>query len=105
MKKLTIPRDRDNAILTVDGRDVRLTNLRKIFWAELGLTKGDLIQYYADVASVLLPHLDNRAMVMKRYPHGAAGGRFFMKPTPPPRPPCIELGEPDRPPQRGLHCP
>ena len=44
-----------------------------MFWPERGLTKGDLLQYYADVANVLLPHIRDRAMVMKRYPHGAAG--------------------------------
>jgi len=75
----------------VDGKEVRLTNLRKIFWPELGLTKGDLIQYYADVAFVLLPHLRDRAMVMKRYPHGASGEFFFMKRAPSPRPSCIEI--------------
>ena len=42
---------------TVAGREVRLTNLRKPFWPELGITKGALIQYYADVAPVLLPHI------------------------------------------------
>ncbi len=47
---------------------VTLTNLRKPFWPELGITKGDLLQYYADVAPALLPHLRDRAMVMKRYP-------------------------------------
>ena len=52
-----------------------------------GLTKGDLLQYYADVADVLLPHIRDRAMVMKRYPHGAAGEFFFMKRAPTPRPP------------------
>jgi len=88
---LVIPRDRDNAILDVDGREVRVTNLRKIFWPALGLTKGDLLQYYADVADVLLPHIRNRAMVMKRYPHGAAGEFFFMKRAPEPRPAWIEL--------------
>ena len=90
-KRLTIPRDQDNAILTVDGKEVRLTNLRKIFWPELGLTKGDLLQYYADVADALLPHIRNRAMVMKRYPHGAAGDFFFMKRAPAPRPAWIEI--------------
>ena len=89
-RRLTIPRDQDNASLTVDGKDVRLTNLRKIFWTELGLTKGDLLQYYADVAHVLLPHIRDRAMVMKRYPHGAAGAFFFMKRAPAPRPAWIE---------------
>src|ERR1041385_8241417 len=85
-----IPRDEDNATLLVGGRDVRLTNLRKVFWPELGLTKGDLLQYYASVADVLLPHIRNRAMVMKRYPHGAAGDFFFMKRAPAPRPAWIE---------------
>ena len=59
--------------LTVQGREVRLTNLDKPFWTEPRITKGDLIQYYADMAPVLLPHIRDRAMVMKRYPHGAAG--------------------------------
>src|SRR6476661_1779926 len=90
-RRLTIPRDQDNVMLAVDGREVRLTNLRKVFWADLGVTKGDLLQYYADVADVLLPHVRNRAMVMKRYPHGAAGDFFFMKRAPEPRPAWIEI--------------
>jgi bifunctional non-homologous end joining protein LigD len=73
----------------VAGKVVRLTNLDKPFWPELGVTKGDLIQYYADVAPLLLPHIRNRAMVMKRYPHGAAGEFFFMKRAPSPRPDWI----------------
>ena len=88
---LTIPRDEDNVVLKADRHEVRLTNLRKIFWPDLGLTKGDLLQYYADVAGVLLPHIRNRAMVMKRYPHGAAGPFFFMKRAPSPRPAWIEI--------------
>jgi bifunctional non-homologous end joining protein LigD len=87
--RLTIPRDQDNIVLTIDGKEVRLTNLRKVFWPERGLTKGDLLQYYADVSSVLLPHIRHRAMVMKRYPHGAAGTFFFMKRAPAPRPSWI----------------
>ena len=89
-RALTIPRDQENVTLSVEGKEVRLTNLRKIFWPELGTTKGDLIQYYADVAPVLLPHIRDRAMVMKRYPHGAAGEFFFMKRAPAPRPEWIE---------------
>jgi bifunctional non-homologous end joining protein LigD len=72
-----------------DGRVVQLTNLDKPFWPDLGVTKGDLIQYYADVAPLLLPHIRDRAMVMKRYPHGAAGEFFFMKRAPQPRPEWI----------------
>ena len=88
-RTLRIPRDTNDAVLAVDGREVRLTNLRKPFWPELGLTKGDLLQYYADVAPFLLPHVRDRAMVMKRYPHGAAGEFFFMKRAPSPRPEWI----------------
>lgn len=79
-----------SAKVRVDGHDVQLTNLDKPFWPELGITKGDLIQYYADVAPLLLPHIKDRAMVMKRYPHGAAGEFFFMKRAPSPRPDWIE---------------
>ena len=85
---LTIPRA-GTATVRADGTDIRLTNLDKPFWPELGMTKGDLIQYYADVAPLLLPHIRGRAMVMKRYPHGAAGDFFFMKRAPSPRPEWI----------------
>ena len=88
---LTIPRDQDNVVLPVGTREVRVTNLRKVFWKELGLTKGDLLQYYANVSAALLPHIEQRAMVMKRYPHGAAGDFFFMKRAPSPRPEWIPL--------------
>jgi bifunctional non-homologous end joining protein LigD len=88
--KIRIPRDRTDATLDIDGRAVNVTNLKKPFWPELGLTKGDLLQYYADVAAVLLPHVHDRAMVMKRYPNGAAGEFFFMKRAPKPRPSFIE---------------
>src|SRR6202035_1869416 len=55
------------------------------------ITKRDLLQYYADVSTLLLPHLQDRAMVMKRYPNGAAGDFFFMKRAPTPRPSWIEI--------------
>jgi bifunctional non-homologous end joining protein LigD len=88
--RLVISRDEQNTELTIAGRTVRLTNLGKIFWPDSGITKGDLLQYYADVADVLLPHLRDRAMVMKRYPNGARGKCFFMKRAPSPRPEWIE---------------
>jgi bifunctional non-homologous end joining protein LigD len=87
--QVRIPDDVDNAALAVAGREVRLTNLRKPFWPDRGITKGGLIQYYADVAPLLLPHIRDRAMVMKRYPHGWAGEFFFMKRAPSPRPSWI----------------
>jgi bifunctional non-homologous end joining protein LigD len=89
--RLVLPADSENLVVRVaPDREVRLTNLKKIFWPELGVTKRDLLQYYADVAPALLPHLHDRAMVMKRYPNGAAGDFFFMKRAPEPRPPWIE---------------
>src|SRR5581483_9646786 len=54
-----------------------------------GFTKRDLLQYYIDLSPYLLCHLKNRAMVMKRYPNGAAGEFFFMKRAPTPRPDWI----------------
>jgi bifunctional non-homologous end joining protein LigD len=79
-----------DAELRVGGRSVRLTNLTKLFWEEGRITKRRLLQYYADVSPVLLPHLRDRAMVMKRYPNGARGKCFFMKRAPSPRPEWIE---------------
>lgn len=80
-----------DAEVQVAGRSVRLTHLDKEFWPGQGITKGDLLRYYASIAKVLLPHLHDRAMVMKRYPDGAAGKFFFMKRAPSPRPEWIEL--------------
>ena len=88
---LIIPTDRKEAEFDLNGHRVKLTNLQKVFWPELGITKGHLLQYYADVAPVLLPHLINRAMVMKRYPNGVAGKFFFMKHAPEPRPDWIQI--------------
>jgi bifunctional non-homologous end joining protein LigD len=94
MRKLFAADDRD-VVLDVEGREVRLTNLSKPFWADLGITKGDLIQYYADVSPLLLPHIRHRAMVRKRYPHGAHSEPFFMKRAPEPRPSWIRTCEID----------
>jgi bifunctional non-homologous end joining protein LigD len=87
--RFTIPADVKDWEANVSGRKVRLTNLPKPFWPDLGITKRDLLQYYADVSSVLLPHIRDRAMVMKRYPNGAYGMFFFMKRAPSPRPEWI----------------
>jgi bifunctional non-homologous end joining protein LigD len=86
-----IPRGPSEITLSLDAGSVTLTNLNKLFWPERGTTKGDLLRYYASVAPYLVPHLRDRAMVMKRYPHGWAGDFFFMKRAPKPRPDFIEL--------------
>ena len=64
------------------GRVLRLSNLDKPFWPEEGITKGDLLAYYRDIAPVLLPHLRDRPFTMRRYPDGAGGKHFFQKDAP-----------------------
>lgn len=90
-KTLTIPADAEDLVLRFGEREVRLTNLRKLFWHKLKITKRDLLQYYADISPWLLPHLAGRAMVMKRYPNGAEGDFFYMKRAPSPRPDWIDI--------------
>ncbi|HZR83876.1 MAG TPA: non-homologous end-joining DNA ligase [Candidatus Binatia bacterium] len=86
-----IPRNVDAATVRVGDREVALTNLRKVFFPRRGTNKGDLLRYYAEIAPVLLPHVRDRAMVLRRYPDGAEGKSFFMKRAPSPRPEWIEL--------------
>jgi bifunctional non-homologous end joining protein LigD len=64
------------------SRELKLSNLDKLFWPEEGITKGDLIAYYRDVAPVLIPHLKDRPFTMKRYPDGWKGKFFFQKDAP-----------------------
>ena len=90
MKKETIPRGHGDITVEFGGHTLKLTNLDKLFWPELEITKRDLLNYYASVSSALLPHVTDRAMVMKRYPNGAHGDFFFMKRAPTPRPDWIE---------------
>jgi bifunctional non-homologous end joining protein LigD len=80
--KIEIPADVDKCDVRWKGEELHLTNLQKVFWPEEGITKRDLLLYYAFMAPVLLPHLKDRAVVMKRYPNGINGDFFFMKRTP-----------------------
>ena len=75
-------RDGDAWWIKVGGRELRLSNLTKVFWPEEGYTKGDLVAYYANVAELLLPHLAGRPLTMKRMPDGAAGDFFYEKTAP-----------------------
>ena len=63
-------------------RTLKLSNLDKPFWPEEGITKGELLSYYRDVAPVLVPHLRKRPFTMKRYPDGWSGKSFFQKQAP-----------------------
>jgi bifunctional non-homologous end joining protein LigD len=90
MMPMDIPANLNAFKITLDGKSVQLTNLNKIFWPDRKLTKRDLLKYYAEVSPWLLPHLKDRAMVMKRYPNGIAGPFFFMKRTPDNPPPWLQ---------------
>jgi bifunctional non-homologous end joining protein LigD len=63
-------------------RVVKLSNLDKPFWPEEGITKGDLLRYYREIAPVVVPHLKGRPFTLKRYPDGAFGKSFFQKDAP-----------------------
>lgn len=75
------PAVHDHGAVTT-ARQPRLSNLEKPFWPDEGITKGDLISFYRDVAPVLVPHLRNRPFTMKRYPDGWQGKHFFQKDAP-----------------------
>jgi bifunctional non-homologous end joining protein LigD len=79
---LEAERDGDAWWVEIDGRELRLSNLTKVFWPDEGYTKGDLVAYYHNVASLILPHLEGRPLTMKRMPDGIAGGFFYEKSAP-----------------------
>ena len=66
----------------VASKEVKLTNLKKMFWPADGYTKGDLVSYYERVAPLLLPYLRDRPLVLTRYPDGITGKSFFQKDAP-----------------------
>jgi bifunctional non-homologous end joining protein LigD len=70
----------------VEGRRLALRNLDKVFYPEVGFTKGDVIDYYARIAPALLPHLRDRPLTLKRYPEGVEGPYFYEKRCPSHRP-------------------
>ena len=72
--------------MRIGRREVALTNLDKVFFPQRGLTKGDLIRYYLDLAPLVLNHVGGRPMLMKRYPNGAEGDFFYQKRVPKPHP-------------------
>jgi bifunctional non-homologous end joining protein LigD len=86
---------------------LKLSNLDKLFWPEEGITKGELLAYYRDVAPAIVPHLRDRPFTMKRYPDGWKGKFFFQKDAPKHMPDWIPTAEfeastRDRPPKRRL---
>jgi bifunctional non-homologous end joining protein LigD len=76
--------------LTVDGRDVPVSNLDKVMYPENGFTKAQVIDYYIRVSSYLLPHLHDRPVTLKRYPDGIRGEFFYEKDAPSFKPKWVE---------------
>jgi bifunctional non-homologous end joining protein LigD len=74
----------------VGGRQLRLSNLDKVLYPEPGFTKGQVIDYYSRIAPVLLPHLKDRPLTLKRYPDGVEGPHFYEKQCPKHRPPWVK---------------
>lgn len=81
---------KSKATLEIEGRQVDVTNLDKVFYPKTGFTKGNIIDYYVKISPVLLPHLQNRAISLKRYPDGVEGFFFYEKNAPKHRPAWIK---------------
>jgi bifunctional non-homologous end joining protein LigD len=80
---------RGDVAVEVEGHRIPLRNLEKPFYPAAGFTKGDVLDYYVRIAPVLLPHLRDRPLTLKRYPEGVEGGFFYEKRCPRHRPPWI----------------
>jgi bifunctional non-homologous end joining protein LigD len=68
---------RAKASWEIGGRDIVVTNLEKPFWPDDGLTKGDLLAYYGDIAPILLPYLEDRPFIMRLWPDDVGGKSFY----------------------------
>jgi bifunctional non-homologous end joining protein LigD len=68
---------------------LRVTNLHKVFWPSLGITKGELMRYYASVAPLILPTIDDRPLVMRRFPNGVGQSAFYQQRHPEAPPPGV----------------
>ncbi|HVD38500.1 MAG TPA: DNA ligase D [Solirubrobacterales bacterium] len=79
-------RPRNKAAVTVEDRELELSNLDKVLYPQTGFTKGELIDWYARIGEVLLPHLRGRPLTLKRYPEGVEGKHFYEKRCPKHRP-------------------
>jgi bifunctional non-homologous end joining protein LigD len=75
-------KDADEVFVDVEGRTLKLGNLGKVLYPRTGTTKGEVLNYYAQVAPVLLPHLKDRAVTRIRWPHGVGDMSFFEKNVP-----------------------
>jgi len=84
--ELVIREDAPKPTATVGGRELNVSNLDKVLYPVTGFTKRDVIEFYADLAPVLLPHLEGRPLTLKRYPNGVQAAHFYEKQAPSHRP-------------------
>jgi bifunctional non-homologous end joining protein LigD len=82
-KTLFLPEEQNEVVLTVDNRRLKFTNLKKVYYPQEGYTKGDVINFYAAVSDLILPHLKDRPLSLRRYPNGIESSHFFQKDAPP----------------------
>ena len=83
----------EKAELVVENRRIQISNLDKVLYPKVGFTKGQVIDYYIRVAPVLLPHLKDRPLTMKRYPDGVEGEFFYEKNCPEHRPKWVQTAQ------------
>src|SRR3954464_11859146 len=81
---------RETTTVQVEGRAVTLSNLSKVLYPAADFTKAQVIDYYRRIAPVLLPHLRDRPLTLKRYPNGVEGEFFYEKNCPSHRPPWVK---------------
>jgi bifunctional non-homologous end joining protein LigD len=79
----------DGDITLPHGDTLRVTNLGKLFWPSLGITKGELLRYYVEVAPFILPAVDDRPLIMRRFPNGIGKPAFFQQRHPDDAPPGV----------------
>lgn len=80
-------------IVEIAGKRLSLSNLEKEFYPACGFTKAHILEYYRRAAPFILPHLQRRALTLKRYPHGVEAGFFFEKRCPEHRPAWVQTAE------------
>lgn len=73
---------KNQQLTKVDGRELKISNVDKIYFPETGFTKGEVIAFYSEIADVILPHLRDRPLTMKRFPEGVTGEHFYEKNAP-----------------------
>jgi bifunctional non-homologous end joining protein LigD len=88
----------------VEGRELRLSNLDKVLYPKVGFTKGEMVDYYAKVAPVIVPHLSGRAVTLRRFPEGVADldAAFFEKRCPKHRPQWVKTAKVQAGPRAGV---